>query len=400
MSENRKRIFCAHGLVSESDTVFKLIMSGEDVSEYELLLGEEKVIILKDIFRLKINVKKVGSVFLLIPLEGFDRQKAVEAITPLKDINVTNKDEARNKLLRLIDISKEFKPEAIIYNPDRDTLVPLDEFNLLNWNLPVFLYNSRVERPIEVKEKKVEPKEEVRSQVVAGLSPAISDLVQRREWTQAMKEAPTKEEQELVVKMFLHLAPVVTTPAPVENKPAPKKVEETSTKVKKEKDPNKKFSFKETWTSIVDWFKMVFAIIKKYGFYYLFMFVAILLVGFTVSIGIYNAYAGKMICVFFFICALVGATLCFFVTSDFLKVVNLKSKETNTAIAFIILGVCLSLLAFFIFYVLQKEKPTSLTNVGVVYGVTIAISIVVAVATTALAIFLKKRKENKQLQSN
>ena len=66
-----------------------------------------------------------------------------------------------------------------------------------------------------------------------------------------------------------------------------------------------KFSFKET-----------IELFKKEKFHFLFAFVATFLLSVTLDIGIFDAYAGKMLCIFFFICSLAGAFLNFMIYKD------------------------------------------------------------------------------------
>ena len=219
------------------------------------------------------------------------------------------------------------------------------------------------------------------------ISPEVSAYVYKRDWTNAMNAATTKEERDLVVKMFLQCAPITYSP---EFKT--EKMDEASS-YKEERKPKEKFDFKSFFKKVWEEIKLIGEVIKKQGFYYLFIFVAILLVGFTTSIGVYNCYAGKMICIFFFVCALVGGALNFFVSSDFLKGAKIKSRESYVGLAIIVTSICLSLLAFYIFYILQKEKPESLTGPGPIYGISIAVSIFVATVTILLAFFIKKKKE-------
>ncbi len=316
--ENIKEFILEGNTFDKHVAPFKEILDGSDVNNYSLILSEENKIILNDVFRLKVNVKSVGELYFLLPLESFDRETAVNKISPLKGIKIFDEETAKAKVEKLIETVNEFKPLLVFYIPNGKFLLSLDKFANFSWNFPAYY--------------------------------------------QEQKEEFTEE------------------------KPLPIKKE-------KVKDNSEKVSFKEKAKNFFSQVKWFFAPFKKDGFYYLFAFIATLLIGFTSSIGIFNCYDGKLICIFFFVCSLVGAVLNYFVYSDLFKKVTLKDRSFYFALFFSVLGAGLSALTFLLFYSLQKQIPESLNNTTLIYILTVVISLASSLLGILIALLVRKFKK-------
>lgn len=130
--------------------------------------------------------------------------------------------------------------------------------------------------------------------------------------------------------------------------------------------------------------------------HYLFILISSFLIGFSSSIGIYYCYVGNNVFYFLFVCSLVGALLNFFVYSDYFKQYSVISKETALTAIDVLIGIGLSIGSFFIFYVVQKEKPTSLKSPLTILLIMSAVIILVNVLTCSLAFLFKKGKAKKE----
>lgn len=130
--------------------------------------------------------------------------------------------------------------------------------------------------------------------------------------------------------------------------------------------------------------------------HYLFILISSFLIGFSSSIGIYYCYAGNNVFYFLFVCSLVGALLNFFVYSDYFKQHLLLSKETALTAIDILIGIGLSIGSFFIFYVVQKEKPTALKSPLTILLIMTAVIILINLLTCSIAFLFKKGKKQEK----
>lgn len=124
--------------------------------------------------------------------------------------------------------------------------------------------------------------------------------------------------------------------------------------------------------------------------HYLFILISSFLIGFSSSIGIYYCYAGNNVYYFLFVCSIVGTLLNFFVYSDYFKKHIILSKDTAVTAIDVLIGIILSIGSFFIFYVVQKEKPTSLKSPLTILLIMTAVIILINALTCSLAFLLKK----------
>lgn len=154
---------------------------------------------------------------------------------------------------------------------------------------------------------------------------------------------------------------------------------------KSDKTKNGKSSFKVTFTQIVN-------IFKKEKFHFLFAFIATFLLGVTLAIGIFDAYAGKMICIFFFICSLAGAFLNFMIYKDTYKQGGFKTL-------FNILTICLSLIGIFggfgvymAFKAITKDVPAVMPNTLMIIGLMVLLY-AISMSLPLLVIYIKEKKK-------
>ena len=167
-------------------------------------------------------------------------------------------------------------------------------------------------------------------------------------------------------------------------------------KVKKEKQEGEKFSFKEFFKKVGSALKFFFEPFNKKKFYFLFVFVSSFLIEFTVSVGIYHCYAGKMLLIFFFVVALVGAVLNYFVIKDIKKII-MDYRIYSMVIVTDLLGIGAGVGALAIFNATQKEVPANLPGFGKLVLYSVLISIGILLISTLVGVFIpreKKKSEN------
>ena len=175
------------------------------------------------------------------------------------------------------------------------------------------------------------------------------------------------------------------TPKPEETKPEPK--QEVKPKPLKPVNPNKKNNiFTIAWAAI----KMFFEPIKEDKFSFVFALLASFIIGFTSGTGVYNAFSGKGIAVFFFICCAAGAVLNAFVYSDLMKVTKIKSLKFVVMICTSIFALILSIIGSAIFFNLQTNVPEDFPSIGKIYLVFIPVAIAIIAISTFISIPIKK----------
>lgn len=309
MDEN-KEFKLEPGLFDKNASPFKEIISGKDVNDVIISLNDEQKIELSNVFRLKINIKSIGSLFYLLPSEGFDKNIIFEKISPLKEIEIKDNESAKEKVNRVKEILLDNKPLLILYVGEGEYFLSKEDIDSLDFSCPVFYF---------------------------------------------------KEE----------------TPV----------VEETQ---KEEENPTEATSFKDKCKLFIKKLSKFFEPVKVNGFYYLFAILAAFLIEFTISIGAFTSYSGKMICIFFFICSVIGGILNYFVTTDILKKYPIKSRGSIFLVCSSLIGLALGTVGTLIYLSLQKEMPEALITVGPIYGIGIGAAIGV-IAISDLTSYLIKR---------
>ena len=142
-----------------------------------------------------------------------------------------------------------------------------------------------------------------------------------------------------------------------------------------------KFSFKET-----------IELFKKEKFHFLFAFVATFLLSVTLDIGIFDAYAGKMLCIFFFICSLAGAFLNFMIYKDTYKQSGFKSLFNILTVIISVIGLLGGFGVYMIFKSITKDVPAVIPHVLMILGMMILIY-AISMSLPLLFNFIKKRKK-------
>ena len=281
--------------------------------------------------QIKVNINNVGWVLFFFKPESFNKDGFVEAVLPLKEIETNNFADVISKTRSLYEIAAKYKPVFSLYCP-RGRLVLIPEcIATLVGLVPTFYVNNIPYD--EVDNYRERPK----------LFPSFSK-----------KKQPKK----------------------VEQKPVKKK--EETVKVKKEKT---KFKFKNP-----------FPIISENKFHYLFAFVASFLIGFTISISIFDMYIGKMIYIFFLICSLAGMALNMFVYRDTLNETDdILSMELLINIAISVIGVGVSLGGYYIFVALSNEKPSTNPNILLIIGISV-LAVAVSASIAFLIRYIKKKR--------
>lgn len=134
-------------------------------------------------------------------------------------------------------------------------------------------------------------------------------------------------------------------------------------------------------------------LLKKDKFHFIFALIATFLIGLTLSIAIYDAYAGKMLCIFFFICSLAGAFLNFMIYKDTLKASNIKSPFFILTAISSVIGLGISIGGYFIFKLLSKpDEGFVAPNVLILIAAMIGLYLL-SFGVAFLYSFLKKRKK-------
>ena len=154
-------------------------------------------------------------------------------------------------------------------------------------------------------------------------------------------------------------------------------------KKKNEDKPKEKgkFSFKET-----------IELFKKEKFHFLFAFVATFLLSVTLDIGIFDAYAGKMLCIFFFICSLAGAFLNFMIYKDTYKQSGFKSLFNILTVIISVIGLLGGFGVYMIFKSITKDVPAVTPHVLMILGMMVLIY-AISMSLPLLFNFIKKRKK-------
>ena len=151
------------------------------------------------------------------------------------------------------------------------------------------------------------------------------------------------------------------------------------------KKEGEKISFKERCSEI-------FGVIKKEKIHFLFSVIATLLLSVTLAIGVFDSYAGKMICIFFFICSLAGAFLNFMIYKDTYKQSGFKSLFNILTIVFSVIGIGVGLAIYMIFKSLTKDVPEVQPHVLLIIALMI-ILYAISMALPLLISFIKEKKK-------
>ena len=133
-------------------------------------------------------------------------------------------------------------------------------------------------------------------------------------------------------------------------------------------------------------------IITKDKFHFLFALIATFLIGFTASIGIHDAYAGKMLCIFFFICALAGSFLNFMIYKDTFKNNRVVSFYSLLTLLSSLIGVGLSIGAYALFKAISKDELVVAPHIMMIIAIILAVYLISA-SLPILVSYIKEKKK-------
>lgn len=321
---NSVRFNESFNVIKEKDSPIRNLGNAEKPTAFSYY--PETVIKSNDLFQLKVNTKNVGTFIVAFIYKGLNREKLIEKVSDLKKVEVADKDSAKTKVEKLKDAVKEFNPIFIIFaNPDVFAIT-IDEAKELFEGLNFFYVEKEGDSEVIEAECKEEMHEEVITEGVSEESEVVEVQDQQDGNTEIVEKVDETEEP-------------IPAPAEVPVKEKPKKTND---------DP----FFKKCSRFL----KKSGAIIKKDKFNFLFTLVAAILIGITIGIGVYKAYQGKYICIFFFIAALVGMALNSFVYRDVLVKHKFLSHHILLNALTSIVALAISIGIYYLFVYLTKEK--------------------------------------------
>lgn len=362
----------------------KEILEKNDYTSYSFSLNEnEEKISLKDAFVLLVNIKDSSSVYFLFDNKTFNKEEAVEKISALKDIVVTDINSCKIKTSELFKIVSFYKPYFIIYQSKNGyplfSQELLDILNATGMNeVPLFYLERELSEQVTVVEEKKESKP-ILKPMIAKIKGLFKKKEKKENATETTSIAVDKKDEEIIKEEV----PVVE-PTPV--------VEENKQPSEEKKESKIKEIYKNYIAIDVD-------NIKKNKHHFLFLSISSFLFGFASSVGFTNALIQKTISILFFVCAGVGAFLMTFIYVDYLKIKKLKDKMFVYSILFNTIGIAVAIGATMIFYSLDQSGIKGAITVGKLIGFTIGTGYVAIIVTVALAVlidFLQKKYGKKK----
>ena len=329
-------------VVEEESSPFKEVLQKGDYSSLFFQLdNSEKNNPFSNLFTFRVNITNSASFFFLFDKTDFKKEEISNKITVLKDKEVIDVRSAKEKTTLLLDIIKDYNPVFIIY-------VPRKGIHLYENEVRYVLFDNHLEFTHAFYIRKNEEELEDAS-------------VQKQ-----MELPPKKKETKSIF------------PIKKSNTEKPK---ETGNK------------FKDFLSKVGYFFKGIPGAVKENKYHYLFLVVAAFLLGFSSSIGLFNAIIGKSIAALFFVCALVGEVLNTFIYIDFLKRESLKSQNFNYSVVSNLLGGVFSIIGFVIFYAVDTSENKLSANEGLVIGLGLLILLVFVALTIFIAYLFSKRKK-------
>lgn len=332
--------------VFDNESPFKEIVEKDDYTGYSVVFDgdKENPIKFSDLFHLKVNVKNVGGFDFLFKQEGFEKEKVIDGVSGLKEMPVENVEQAKEKVNALFNTIKESNPLFFLYSPKGEFKLEIDSLDFSVFGF----YVKRFEKP-----------------------------------------KPPKKERKKIEKL-----PRPERPAkPVKAKETAGK-EEKPVKVKEKRERVNYLPI--IWNRICIFWDNVCAFfepLRDNAVHYAFILISVFLIGFSSSVGAYYCYAGNNVFYFLFVCSLVGAVLNYFVLYDYFKDHILLSNDFVLTVMDVLVSIGASIGGFFIFFVLQKEVPESLSGPGIILLIMAAVVLGVNLITVPFAYFMRKRKE-------
>ena len=278
---------------------------------------------------IQVNIIDVGQCIFFFATNNFDKDSFVQEVSKLKEMPVSSFYDVLTKVRALDEVTFGFNPLFVVYNPIGKFRIFEDCYRTLH------LKNKTIYISLT----------EDQSEVVKGI-------------------IPDKKPEKKTVQIQSY-----------ETAEKPKQTNETG-------------FFNKVKSKLFNPIKVV----KTDKFHFLFALIATFLIGFTLSIGIYNAYAGKLICIFFFICCLAGMFLDYMIYKDAFKDHELSSPFAITTILSSLIGLGLSIGGYFIFKLTSKEELAKQPHFIMILGLMI-VAYLLASSIPYLIEFLKKRKK-------
>ena len=282
--------------INSSASPIKELFGKNELTDWSIKLGEEEIAF-ENVFTLKVNVKKVGSVLCLFKKDGFNKEEVVNEVVNLKEIKVKDSETAKSKVKSLLEIVEKYELLLTLYKPNGD------------YQLGEEVY------------------------------------------------------QQLGSSLCLYVVPSSSI---------------------EEQNENKKFKLENP-----------FKVLAKDKYHFVFGIVAAFLIGFTVSIAIFDMYLGKIIYIFFLICTLAGMTLNGFIYHDSIKKNKLLGTHFILTVGASLVGYALSIGGYILFKNLAKEKPITDPKLLLILGVSLAL-IGLSACVAFLVKFIKNKKRAKK----
>lgn len=141
--------------------------------------------------------------------------------------------------------------------------------------------------------------------------------------------------------------------------------------------------------------KDFFLTYKQDPLYFIFSFISGVLVGFTASFGVYNAFDKKAISVFFFACAGIGVALGGIIQADAQKKENKSKAFIALSVLLTFIGTIVSMIGIVIFYYTKKEIPENMPPLFGIAAFTITISMIALIIAQLIGILIAKKDKNK-----
>lgn len=424
--------------ITKDTSPFKEILEKTEYYSYKLSFSDEQTYSLEDVFHLLVNVNLVGEFSFFFALDGFKKKEIIKQIRELKSIVVEDEESAQKKIEAVFEIVNEYQPIFLVYKQKGEYLLSKEGLNVYAESYPVF-YFGKEEAEEETSKEVVESQVETENKEEE--TPVIEEVKPEEEKVNPDKEAflkylsnfneeqvkevhkilkiRTPEEEAFVQYLMANYSKeqVIETcralgieepdfPTPVkENKPSfvtketkkeqPSKPAPAPEKRKEEKNEEESSKPQEqeekSENSFASWIKDIWKIIVSEKFSVLFVMVAALIIELATYIGFNYAYGGKGICVFFFICAFIGAGLNGFVYYDMFKEGKVNKKVIGILSTAFLIGALIGLGGYAIFYNVQKEKPEGLPAFILLTLITLLIAIAVDIIAVLIARFVSKK---------
>ena len=282
--------------INSSISPIKELFGKNELTDWSIKLDEEEIGF-DNIFTLKVNVKKVGSVLCLFKKDNFNKEEVVNEVINLKEIKVKDLETSKSKVKSLLEIVEKREPLLTLYRPSGDYQLDEETYQQLGYSICLYVIPSN-----------------------------------------------SVEEQ----------------------------------------DDSKKIKLDNP-----------FKVLAKDKYHFVFGIVAAFLIGFTISIAIFDMYLGKLIYIFFLICTLAGMTLNGFIYHDSIKRNKLLSTHFILTVAASLVGYALSIGGYILFKSLAKEKPTTDPKLLLILGAGIAL-IAISACVAFLVKFIKDKKRAKK----